>query len=124
MWPVILISLIACIASGGILFERMRSPLVRFVRCFNSIADGSIPDPIVVRSADYLREEADALNRMISTLTEQAAVRREVAARFFEILGELETQGANPALLEELRRAQKLDPSTTENLSRASMSEN
>lgn len=102
LWPIILFSLVACIASALILFGRMRSPLIRFVRCFNAIEEGSVPKPIVLRLSDYLNDEADALNRMIESLAETASARHRAARRIDAIVDDLSAQQVDPILLEEL----------------------
>ena len=72
-WPVVAGSALASIASGMILFERMRSPLRRFRSIYRQVADGEIPSPISLRAFDYLRDESDDLNRMIGALLQRRA---------------------------------------------------
>jgi len=102
LWPIIGLSLIGCIASSTLLFQRMRSPLVRFKRCFEEIERGAQPAPIVIRNTDYLRDESDALNRMLQALASRAATRREAAERFDEIVHELSAREVDPIVLDEL----------------------
>jgi predicted ATPase len=50
----------------------MVAPLVRFVRVFESVRRGEIPEPLTLRATDYLRHEAEALNAMLAALRERA----------------------------------------------------
>jgi len=72
LWPVVLTSLISVVLSTWLLYRRMVAPLVRFVRIFDAVGRGEIPEPITLRSTDYLRREAESLNRMLAGLRSQA----------------------------------------------------
>ena len=106
-WPLVLMSLVACIVTGTILYQRMRAPLVRFVQCFAAIEQGRSPRPIVIRAADYLAEESDALNHMIRALDAAASERQRAAQRFDEVLSELMAVGVDTEALAELRHVAK-----------------
>ena len=80
-WPVVLGALIASILSGMLLFQRMTSPLQRFVGVFESIARGEVPQPLTIRRLDYLTAEAEALNRMLEALRQARAARDSDTAR-------------------------------------------
>lgn len=67
-WPIVLMSLAAVCVSSLLLFERMTAPLVRFLRCFESITKGELPNPIHLRRGDYLTDEAECLNTMMVSL--------------------------------------------------------
>jgi methyl-accepting chemotaxis protein len=67
-WPVVAGSILASMASGMALFERMRSPLRRFRSAYVQIAEGKIPEPISIRAIDYLRDETADFNRMVEAL--------------------------------------------------------
>ena len=67
-WPVVAGSVLASIASGMILFERMRSPLRRLRSTYVQISDGEMPAPISIRKFDYLRDETADLNRMLEAI--------------------------------------------------------
>lgn len=109
-WPLITIAMLASIVSGQLLYHRMRSPLIRFIRCFDEIAGGGIPDPVVIRASDYLTEEARALNQMLVALDRRQASIRQAALRLEELCDELAYQG--PACLSELHEiAKQLSPS-------------
>jgi len=109
LWPLVVLSLMSCIVAATFLFERMRAPLVRFKRCFESISEGTIPDAIVIRSADYLVEEAALLNRMIAVLGDREAATKRASDRLLEIVGDLAAQGVDAELLEELQAIAKGD---------------
>ena len=68
LWPVVFTSLISVFLSSWLLYRRMVAPLVRFVRAFEAVRAGQSPEPITLRSTDYLRREADALNAMLEAL--------------------------------------------------------
>ena len=65
LWPVVGLALLSCVASATVLYQRMRSPLVRFMRVFEGIEQNRPVDPIRIRKLDYLSEEERSLNRMI-----------------------------------------------------------
>lgn len=70
-WPVVLCSLVSVFLSSWLLYRRMVAPLVRFVRVFDAVRRGEVPDPITLRAGDYLRREAEALNAMLAALRER-----------------------------------------------------
>ena len=104
-WPLIAVAMLGSIATGQLLYHRMRSPLVRFTRCFDEIAAGGTPDPVVIRASDYLTEEARALNQMLIALERRRASIRQAALRLEELCDELALQG--PACLPELQEITK-----------------
>jgi methyl-accepting chemotaxis protein len=110
LWPLIFLSLVSCIVSSTVLYERMRAPLKRFIQCFEIIGAGSVPEPVGIRSWDYLADESAALNRMIEQLRQQAAERKEAADRLYEILGDLSAQGIGAETIDELREVAKARP--------------
>ena len=76
LWPVVLTSLVSVFLSSWLLYRRMVAPMVRFVRVFESVRKGEIPDPLTLRATDYLRREAEALNAMLAALRERADAAR------------------------------------------------
>jgi len=111
-WPVLLICIGGSITSGLILYRRMTSPLVRFVRAFDALARGADPEPIVIRTSDYLVDEAESLNRMLAALQERAITRERAAAdvlRIADDLSALTSSSPDAAdLVRELRDAAKI----------------
>ena len=80
-WPVVAGALVASVASGMLLFERMRSPIKRFVRIYAELAQGRDPQPVKIRTTDYLQGEAGALNQLIEVWRERNyALRRELGS--------------------------------------------
>ena len=72
LWPVVFTSLVSVFLSSWLLYRRMIAPMVRFVRVFEAVERGEIPDPLTLRATDYLRREAEALNGMLAGLRAQA----------------------------------------------------
>lgn len=103
LWPLMLLSLIASVVTANVLFQRMREPLVRHVRCYDAIAEGLIPAQLTIRATDYLAEETDALNEMIGRLRAGQAVRTEAIARLEDAIADLATRGVADELLSELQ---------------------
>jgi methyl-accepting chemotaxis protein len=68
VWPVVVACLIAVTLTSLFLFNRMTEPLFRFMKIFESIGKGNLPDPIELRGRDYLKREANALNEMTAEL--------------------------------------------------------
>lgn len=109
-WPVVALSLISCIVAASLLYRRMRSPLVRFVRVYREIEAGNrVPEPLRLRTYDYLSEEGAALNEMLAALASRAEARRGLVDRLCEIEVALAEQGADASLVGELREITK-DP--------------
>lgn len=106
-WPVFLLSLLSCVLAASLLYQRMRSPLVRYSKSFAAIVAGSVPDPIVIRAGDYLTEETDALNAMLRTLKARESARRHAAERLDEVMADLVSQGVDAESLEALREVAK-----------------
>lgn len=109
-WPVVLGALLASVASGMLLYQRMTGPLVRFVDAFERISRGELPGPLRLRRMDYLTDEADALNRMIGALRQRALEREEALARCRELLDDLDRPRGDDGerrRVEELREALK-----------------
>ena len=71
LWPVVLTSLVSVFLSSWLLYRRMVAPLVRFVRVFDAVREGRVPEPITLRSSDYLRRETQSLNAMLAALRER-----------------------------------------------------
>ncbi|MBK7951600.1 MAG: hypothetical protein IPK00_23230 [Deltaproteobacteria bacterium] len=103
LWPLVLLSLIASVVTANVLFQRMKEPLVRYVRCYESIANGTIPAQLTIRAADYLAEETDALNAMIASLRLQQAVRIEAVGRLHEAVADLAAREGSEQVLSELQ---------------------
>jgi methyl-accepting chemotaxis protein len=94
-WPVVAGALTASVASGMVLFERMRAPLVRFLRVYDELAAGRFPRPLELRGRDYLRSEAAALNRMVDALRERNAEAQHELERLREVLAEARPEDAS-----------------------------
>jgi nitrogen fixation/metabolism regulation signal transduction histidine kinase len=73
LWPVVFASLVSVFLSSWLLYRRMVAPLVRFVRAFDDVRRGQLPEPITLRASDYLRREAEALNAMLAALRAREA---------------------------------------------------
>ena len=73
LWPVVFTSLVSVFLSSWLLYRRMVAPLVRFVRVFDGVREGRLPEPITLRATDYLRREAEALNAMLVALRAREA---------------------------------------------------
>jgi hypothetical protein len=72
-WLVVFSSLVSVFLSSWLLYRRMVAPLVRFVRIFDAVREGGVPEPITLRAGDYLRREAEALNAMLAALRARGA---------------------------------------------------
>ena len=90
-WPVALCSLASCVASALMLYSKMTKPLTRFVKCFEGIGRGEIPAAIVIRTTDYVSEEADSLNSMLERLRIRERERADFADKIDRITDQLLT---------------------------------
>jgi len=88
-WPVTLVSLIGVALAAGWLGRRITGPFVRFMSVFQRLAAGEFPEPVQLRSTDYLAREADALNELIAALKACAAERARVHGDVLATLEEL-----------------------------------
>lgn len=121
LWPVIVLSLVASVASANLLFVRMREPLVRFVRAYHMIGRGQMPAPLAIRRVDYLADEAEALNAMIAALHERRRVESDAIARLGELVTDLAEQGVAEPVLAEMQDVMKsLSPGEQRGSSNAS----
>lgn len=68
LWPMVVICLVSVIITSWLMYQRMVSPLVRFVKVFDAAREGRIAGPIQLRAADYLTREAESLNAMLAAL--------------------------------------------------------
>ena len=111
-WPVAFCSLVGCIVSGLILYNKMVGPLVQFMRVFSTISSGECPDEIRIRRTDYLGPQTAALNAMIRAIREQRERRSAAHRRISEIAEELVSEASDGQraneLLEELRSLKDL----------------
>ncbi|MBY0401298.1 hypothetical protein K2X89_13450, partial [Myxococcota bacterium] len=107
LWPLVLLSLIASVVTANVLFQRMREPLVRYVRCYDAISEGAVPAQLTIRAADYLAEETDALNAMIASLRLQQTVRADAVARLEEAIAELAEFEISEGVLADLQDVAK-----------------
>jgi len=88
-WPVTLFSLIGVALAAGWLGRRITGPLVRFMGVYHSLAAGGFPEPVQLRSTDYLAIEADALNELVAALKARAAGRARLQGEVCAILEEM-----------------------------------
>ena len=96
-WPVALCSLVGCVASALLLYRKMTEPLTRFVSCFDRIGRGEVPEQVVIRSTDYLSDEADALNEMLVQLGERERERSDSRDELDRIADQILTRCAGDA---------------------------
>ena len=93
-WPVVVGAMIASVASGMVLFERMRSPLRRFAQVYQAVAAGETPDPVRLRAYDYLHGEARDLNDLLEFLRRQRETTRHALEQLEHALAEAESAEA------------------------------
>ena|GEM_PF-3510380 len=118
-WPVVFMSLAAVCGSSLLLFQRMTTPLVRFLRCFQSITNGELPNPIQLRRGDYLTEEAECLNTMMASLRVFLNDLRDHSDAIHGALAELVARGGQgPSLAVHIAQLEALDKSLHDVLAR------
>jgi methyl-accepting chemotaxis protein len=97
-WPVLLVSLLGVTVAAGWLGRRITGPLVRFTNVFQRLAAGEFPEPVSLRSSDYLALEVEALNQLVSALkarsAQRASLQGEVMASLDELSERLRQHGA------------------------------
>jgi methyl-accepting chemotaxis protein len=93
-WPVTLVSLIGVALAAGWLGRRITGPLVRIGQGYARIAAGGVPEPIKIRSTDYLRSEAESFNAMVVSMAAREAERERARAEALAALDELHEHAA------------------------------
>ncbi len=88
-WPVVASCLAAVVLSSFFLYRRMTAPFVRFGQAFQSVGTGELPVPIVLRSHDYMRKEAEAVNEMIRSLRSRLSRVQQEGYVLFEQIDDL-----------------------------------
>jgi hypothetical protein len=74
-WPVAAAAWLSTLACSWLLYERMRSPLFRFVTAFRALAAGDVPEPVVIRATDYVQDECAELNALLEVLRARECAR-------------------------------------------------
>jgi methyl-accepting chemotaxis protein len=93
-WPVTFVSLVGVALAAAWLGRRITGPLVRFRMAFARLAEGEVPEPVQIRSTDYLAHEVAAFNRMLAALKERGARQAEARAEVLAALEELSERAA------------------------------
>jgi methyl-accepting chemotaxis protein len=101
-WPVTLVSLLGVALAAGWLGRRITGPLVRFTNVFERLAAGEFPEPVQLRSSDYLAHEADALNELVAALKARAVARARLQGEVLATLEEIGERAHSAADLAEL----------------------
>lgn len=118
-WPIVFVSLAAVCGSSLLLFQRMTTPLVRFLRCFQSITNGELPNPIQLRRGDYLTDEAECLNTMMASLGVFLNDLRDYSDAIHGALaGLIASGGQGPGLTVHIAELEALDKSLHDALAR------
>ncbi len=71
-------------------FKKVAGPLYRFRWAFGQLERGNVVYPVKIRKKDYLREDEEALNKMLGSLVRRLANINQVSKEMFESIDELE----------------------------------
>lgn len=107
IWPGILIVFVLLVLHSILISHRIAGPLYRFRSFFKAVADGHLGGRVRIRKNDYLHEDAQAINDMISSLRIKAAVLREHSRQALAALGQL-SDAIEPASSAEITRTLKV----------------
>ncbi len=88
-WPVVACCLAAVVLSSFFLYRRMTAPFARLGKAFESVGAGELPGPIVLRTSDYMQEEAEAVNEMIRSLRSRLSRLQQEGYVLFEQIDDL-----------------------------------
>jgi methyl-accepting chemotaxis protein len=88
-WPVAFASLAGVALAAAWLGRRITGPFTRFTRAFQQLAAGRFPEPLQLRSGDYLAKEVAAVNQLIAALKERAGERARAVGAVLATLEEL-----------------------------------
>jgi methyl-accepting chemotaxis protein len=90
VWPA-LFSLIALLGIHSFReFQKVAGPLYRFRWVFGELAKGNMVFPVKIRKKDYLREDEEALNKMLASLVERLGNINQAIEKAFKSIDELE----------------------------------
>ena len=95
--PAVLLTFLLVFVHQMLLTHRICGPLVNFAHTFRRIAEGDLTRKVVLRKGDYLREESEKINNMISALIVFIGNIRKGNAKLVTILEELLSRIKDPA---------------------------
>lgn len=124
LWPFIGLCIAAVFLSSWLILHRMVSPLVRYVRTFEAVRDGVLPAAVTLRATDYLSEETDALNQMLTALRDRQGALLAAARGVRDELDELGERAAatgDAALAAIVARAHDREKALADELARVSL---
>jgi methyl-accepting chemotaxis protein len=100
MWPTLTILVILIGIHFFQVFHRFIGPIYRFSRAFTDIAAGDVSFQIQLRRKDFLSNERDEINQMLSVLSERiGGARKETAEALMLVreMGQTEKDERGPA---------------------------
>jgi len=124
LWPFIGLCIVAVFLSSWLILHRMVSPLVRYVRTFEAVHDGVLPAVVKLRTTDYLTEETEALNEMLTALRERHSALHASAGGLraeIEELGAWTATHGNAELAALVTRMQDREKELADHLARVSL---
>ena len=71
-------------------FQKVAGPLYRFRWAFGELAKGNMVFPVKIRKKDYLREDEEAINEMLTSIVGNLADINRATEEAFESIDELE----------------------------------
>jgi HAMP domain-containing protein len=74
IWPAFPLALLLILIHSVFFSHRIAGPLYRFRHVFRAISQGDLMVETKIRTHDYLKQEADGLNRMVSELRSKLTV--------------------------------------------------
>jgi methyl-accepting chemotaxis protein len=90
MWPLLAILIVLIGIHFFQVFHRFIGPMYRFSRAFKDIAAGNVSFRIQLRRRDYLNDERDEINRMLSVLSERIGGAQKQTADAMMLVREME----------------------------------
>ena len=88
-WPVALASILTICVHAIYVSHRLAGPLYRFMRTFTDVAEGKLPKAVRLREKDYLKEETEVINAMLSNLREEIGALQEEQAQMSVLISSL-----------------------------------
>jgi len=90
VWPAIFLLIVVLGLHSFREFKKVAGPLYRFRWAFGQLERGNVVYPVKIRKKDYLREDEEALNKMLGALVGKLGNLNKATEEAFKSIDELE----------------------------------
>ncbi len=107
-WPAVLVVLAVIAVHSVLVSHRIAGPLVGFRRVMKAVGEGDLSVQARIRRRDYLRQDAESINAMISGLRERLREAQEEVETLCAAWNELRVPPSGASASEVARRVEVL----------------